>query len=154
MITQSIYNWIGAGLTTALSGFGLGYELWSAFEGWAAIRWPSVMGVVTAARMEVRWIRRGGNVYEPCVSYSYEISGKSYSGERVRFGNTAYSFRSRAEASLAKYPIGGPVQVHYDPSRPDESVLELGVTPGTAFSVLFLIGMLVAGVYGLLKGWR
>jgi uncharacterized protein DUF3592 len=107
-------------------------------------------GVVTAVRMEVK-PSRWGHYYEPCISYSYTIGDVSYAGERWRFGETDYNFRSSAETRLARYQVGAPVQVHYHPSNPKRSVLEVGVTLGTYLRTLFFAGAFAVGL-GLLLG--
>src|SRR5438094_846893 len=69
---------------------GLGYSIWSAIEGWAALRWPVVEGEITSSKVkQIPGVRRfgyGGPSYEPSVAYSYRVLGTTYSGTRLRFG--------------------------------------------------------------------
>ncbi len=59
------------------------------------------------------------------VAYDYTVDGTPFSGNTVRFGNHAGAL-AKAEADVAKYPAGAPVEVYYDPAKPQTSTLESG----------------------------
>jgi hypothetical protein len=62
--------------------------------------------------------------FKPSITYAYEVNGRRYGGGRVTvaipFGSNV-SWLSRR--TLAKYPVGTDVDVHYNPKNPRESVL-------------------------------
>jgi hypothetical protein len=90
----------------------------------ASLRWPVVAGVVKSS--EVAAFRsKGGKQYMAKVTYDYTVDSTPFSGDTVRFGNYAGAL-AKAEADVAKYPTGAPVEVFYDPAQPQTSTLEAG----------------------------
>jgi hypothetical protein len=89
----------------------------------AAERWLTAPGTVIEAG-----VSRGGSsrsaYYSPVVRYSYEVNGKTRQGTRLRFGMVTTQGRGGAEKILAPYPVGGAIDVRYNPDNPDDSVLE------------------------------
>jgi hypothetical protein len=150
LIPHTTKEWLVEGFAIVGGGLGVSYSVWSVFEAWAAKRWPVTIGVVTATNMRVS-PSRFGNYYDPFISYSYTVAGINYSGKRRRFGDTDYSFKVSAEARLARYDVGSPVEVHYHPVDPNRSVLELGLNLSTYFG-LVVFGALFAAGLGLLLG--
>src|SRR5262249_58179496 len=62
--------------------------------------------------------------FKPSITYVYEINGRKYRGGRVTVAiplSSNISWLSRR--TLAKYPVGTLVDVHYNPKNPRESVL-------------------------------
>jgi hypothetical protein len=92
--------------------------------GAASTSWPSVPGVVKSSSVEA-YRAQGGRQYIAKVTYDYTVDGTAYSGDRLRFGNRAGAL-AKAEADAAKYPAGAPVEVLYDPVKPQTSTLEAG----------------------------
>ena len=90
-----------------------------------AKRWPTAPGVVVSTGI----IDRSGKTFsfDPYVTYSYAVDGRSYVGDVLRTDGYDYSSRSGANAKLDEYPVGSAVDVRYDPHDPSRSVLEPGV---------------------------
>ena len=85
----------------------------------ASATWPQVPGVVTAAER----VKRGWRT-QPSVTYSYEVSGKAYSGNKITFADMVPS--GETEPTLARYPVQQAVTVHFNPNDPGVAVLEPG----------------------------
>jgi hypothetical protein len=102
----------------------------------AAARWPSVPGTVLSSRAESRRVLTHDNagsgggrgttvtVWSPLVEYSYKIGERSYHGSRIAFGPEVSGGKDQADATVARYPQGATVTVHYDPSNPSHATLE------------------------------
>ena len=90
----------------------------------ASTRWPTVAGVVKSSSVEA-YRAQGGKQYMAKVAYDYAVDGTAYSGDRLRFGNRAGALAT-AEADAAKYSAGAPVEVRYEPGKPQTSTLEAG----------------------------
>ena len=95
--------------------------------------------------------------YSPNVQYKYAVAGKTYSGNRYRFGDL-YAVEGKSHQIVAEHPVGKPVLVYYNPDDPADALLQPGVDGGDLFLamfllplnlVLFVIGSLLAG-----KVWR
>jgi len=135
---------------------GGGFAFWCAREdkkhkaqALASRSWLSVPGAVVAT--EVRMKRSGMGrhqrvQYTPLVAYHYTVDGRAYQGTRIHFGMLVFGFEGPANRALAPYPVGAPVQVHYDPANPADSVLEAGVVTGNMrFGVYASIGVAIFG---------
>jgi hypothetical protein len=76
----------------------------------------------TVVESEVVWgSEGGGRKWLPRFAYEYEVGGRAHRGRRTDF------FRRRTGSSarelVARHPVGSPVQVFYDPKRPDRSIM-------------------------------
>ena len=63
-------------------------------------------------------------MWSPLVEYSYRVGTRDYHGARIAFGPAVSGPRALADATVARYPTGTSVTVHYDPSNPSQSTLE------------------------------
>ncbi|NLE44237.1 MAG: DUF3592 domain-containing protein [Chloroflexi bacterium] len=91
--------------------------------------WPLTTGQITSAQ-----VKRSASTdddghtsyaYYPAVEYVYQVGNQVFTGKRIAFGGiTAQSSPSRAETTLESYPLGGQVNVYYDPEKPSDAVLE------------------------------
>ena len=97
-------------------------------QAFAATRWPTVPGRVLKAGTVEEWLpRTGATVYRPAIAYEYEVAGRRYTGDRLRFGDVDSVHRLDAEALVSRYPVGATVTVAYQPDRPEVATLETRV---------------------------
>lgn len=115
--------------------------------GKASLAWPSVAGVVKSNAIQ-SFKTKGGKQFMAKIAYSYDVDGTAYAGDRLRFGHYAGALAA-AEADAAKYAVGAPVEVRYDPKQPQTSVLEAGVTGS---SVLGLVLAITGGLFLVIVG--
>lgn len=84
--------------------------------------------------------------YTVNVDYEYEVGGLLYKNKKLSFGShPSYNKQARAQEHLAQYPLGATVNVYYDPTNPQEAVLER-VARSSKLGMIFGIVMLVVGV--------
>ncbi len=91
-------------------------------------------------------------LYNLEAEYEYEVDGKKYLGQRIFFAdNTQEIERSEVDRIFERYLSKGEVTVHYNPNKPEESVL----APGTSWRTKATIILLVVVAIGLLSfgGW-
>ena len=92
--------------------------------------------------------------YKPHVRYRYQVSGRTYEGQRIELTlgwDMHSSGKRRVEHRLASYPVGGTVTVYYNPKKPAESLLIKGVTTERAsglwfFSIITALFLLGTGI--------
>lgn len=112
--------------------------------------WPYVEGKVALSKVEESWSSSSGGrsrMYTPKVIYEYVVDGQSYFGEQISIsGSVSTSMSRHAEKVVADYPFGASVRVYYDPERPSESALQVGVKP---FLYFFLLVGLLFIAFGL-----
>ena len=68
----------------------------------------------------------------PNVKYRYTVAGKTYSGNRYRFGEI-YSSDGIGYQIVAEHPAGKRVTVYYNPDDPADALLRPGLE-GATFS--------------------
>ena len=141
----------------ALAGF-----LWFAASfvgGLRARRWPTVTGQMLAGDIEESGLVTGSYAwdkkptYVPRVRYEYTVNGKSYRGDRIRFGGGGIMSRDDALDAVNDWPpVGAPVEVAYDPRDPSNCTLERG--PDAANGI-WALSFAIAGLilFGGYAGW-
>jgi uncharacterized protein (TIGR03435 family) len=92
--------------------------------------WPVTDGVIQSAEMKSHSGSKGGTTYSAEVTYTYQVAGTGYTGDKVSIGQMSSS-SEYARGILNRYPIGKKVSVHYQPGDPSEAVLETGIHGGT-----------------------
>lgn len=119
-----------------------------------ARRWPQCTGkVVESAIEEATGDSQIGESFVPRIRFTYYAAGKPRDSRHFAFHVWAGS-RIRAEATVARYPVGSFVTVYYDPNRPEQAVLEPG-TAGLSVAIAVFAGLVflgsVAGWLGVTK---
>jgi hypothetical protein len=115
----------------------------------ASKTWLWTTGEITSAEMEkhVGHGRSRSVSYHAAIVYDYSVQGTKYSGHRVAFGEYGTGNPNHARQILNCYPLGKQVDVYYNPSKPEDSVLERRL--GCAVYIGLLVGAAVF-VLGLL----
>jgi len=95
-----------------------------------AAKWPTVAGVIVSAELDsyVKYDDDGDatTMYTPLITYEYEVEGEVYTNNRVRVqAFVATNMQSVSSKKLDEYPVGGAVDVHYDPFYPEDALLEI-----------------------------
>jgi hypothetical protein len=122
-------------------------------EAVAMKRWPVAKGRVLSSTVEqYRAIAGAGNfgstrarmtLYRPVVVYEYEAAGQRFRGDRIAqspgINNGVPIF---AEKTVQRYPCGSAVDVHFNPKRPSESVLEPRVPAGWILVLVIAVALL------------
>jgi hypothetical protein len=131
----------------------------------ASLQWPATPGTVILSE-----IRQSSNTdddghttysYYPHVEYSYTVAGQTYTCKQIAFGGVVgHGTPQNAQATLAKYPLHAPVQVYYDPGKPEDAVLERVASAGakgskTVGMILLVLSALIACplIIGLIRNF-
>jgi hypothetical protein len=93
-----------------------------------SLRWPKV-----PVRVNFSGVNTGsstlGTWWAPDVEYGYQVSGRAYHSETIRYMMPVFYEKEEAQTVLAAYPPEGQTTAAYDPQNPARSVLEPGVPP-------------------------
>jgi len=111
--------------------------------------WPATQGQIIASRISESTSTDSDSdrstSYSPAVEYTYNVAGQEYKGNKITFGFTqGYGRYAKAQAALARYPLGAQVTVYYDPANPADAVLERKAGGSTVSLVLGIIFILVS----------
>ena len=105
----------------------------NSWNGLVSPGWEQAQGTVHQAGLE-----QSGLKYGPRVVYRYDVDGHAYENDRISFpeirssGSTEIQLRQLT----AKYSVGGPCTVYYNPASPATSCLEPGIN-----YVLLVVGV-------------
>ncbi|WP_223669076.1 DUF3592 domain-containing protein [Kangiella shandongensis] len=82
--------------------------------------WKRTSGVIKGVKVKEEVSRLGYDsvstrTYTPCIEYSYEINGQTYTGNQLALVLYNQCTYKDAENFLANYQVGKPVIIHYDP---------------------------------------
>ncbi len=87
--------------------------------------WSSVAGEILSAEVIETVGTDDDDDYEARVRYAYHAAGRSFTGDRLRVGaRLKSSNEAMIRAAVSPYRAGARIRVHYDPARPERSVLE------------------------------
>ena len=106
--------------------------------------WPTVPGtvlsseVITSQRYDSDAPGHQRTTYTPSVNYQYSVMGQVYTSKRISFGEKNAG-RKKCNEIVARYPAGSPVNVRYNPEKPDEAVLESSARGSTGNIILGIV---------------
>lgn len=134
------------GIFFVLAGFYVGFRALKAWRLYRACEnWIPIAGRVTKSEVEHTHGMEGeSDSYTPLITYTYQLMGENYEGNRISFGSDGSSSgkRKKAERVVARHPLGSQPTIYYAPDDPSKSVLERKWDPNDVifFLVLELVG--------------
>jgi hypothetical protein len=151
-----------AEMPVALVGFGLVALLFffgARRTAKQAAKWPAVRGKIVKSEVEEYQERDEDSdgrttwrtAYRPAVEYAYAVGGRDYRGNQISYGMTISAGKGFAEKVAAKFPLGGEIDVHYDPKEPSHSALQTKGGAGATW-IIFGIAMVVFALAAALLG--
>jgi len=104
-------------------------------------RWPTASAVVTVSRVRDGCLK-AVKAYAPQVEYRYTVAGSEHIGSRLRFSYLSdWGSESAANRTISALPVGRQIDVHYNPEKPWESVVEGGLSQDEEETYYFLAGL-------------
>jgi hypothetical protein len=92
-----------------------------------SMNWPTITASIASSTVEkIDTHQKVRFAYKPLIIYTYTINDKSYSGNTRTFGEAALGNPSLAQLVVSEYPLGESIKIHYNPTNPEESVIEAG----------------------------
>ncbi len=88
------------------------------------------------------------------MKYSYEVNGNAYTSERISTDNLSSNAREDAQDVIDAYSPDLPVTVHYSPSNPADSVLQIGSIAKNLVKAGIGCGALLVGVFFRRGFWK
>lgn len=98
---------------------------------------PTTEGRITKSHLKEMRGAKNSRTHILELEYSYRVAGQAFTGTRIHYA--AIATNSNLWKRLqAEYPVGGTVEVYYDPDDPSESLLKPGLIGVHLFAVWFL----------------
>lgn len=108
--------------------------------------WASTTGTIVAAHVDSQ-MHHGKEFFKPIVTYTFEVHGTGYVGERVYYGQFAHSEGPLpAQEVVGDYVPNMDVTVYYDPAKPSRALLRPGVHGRLRRWIIVSIVMLIVGL--------
>jgi len=107
--------------------------------------WPTAEAEVTGS--SIAYLVGGKSHYEPTVSYTYRVGGRSYTNDQIWFGPSHFFFRSSALDVITPYPVGARLRVSYSPEDPYLSVIRPGVRWESAAKIVLAVGIIILAAW-------
>jgi hypothetical protein len=126
-----MFNLLLGAFLTVFGALLIWLVVWGAITGHRSKNWPTATGTIISAT-----VKSAGSLiyYRPIIRYSYTVQNVHYENEILTvYGRLTFGYK-RAEEIVQKYLTKSSVIVHYDPRRPQLSVLE----PGISISIILL----------------
>lgn len=136
-------------LLLLLGGFGFYHILFNMIlKSMKSQNWLTETGTIIQSNLKEK-AGKNQTLFTPEVLYEYRVGSRTLKSTRVSFAPTVWqSSPSYANKVLGTYPVGSRVLVRYDPSAPEDSVLETNLK-SSAF-IMLLAPLFFAGMGGLL----
>lgn len=122
-------------------------------EAQQSLQWPTTPGRIVRSGVDVSVHRdrsqdrdrrnRETRSYSAAIAYEFEVNGQKVKGSRIAVISDQFGSKAWAETTSNKFPTGTEVCVSYNPTQPEQCVLEPGRWGGAGY---FLV---LAGVLGL-----
>ncbi len=135
-------------------------------ESLEAMSWPTTPGQVTRSFLKAETIEvstrssngiRGSaleDTYTALVDYTFEVNGQAFKGDRISaIRSGTQSDRASVEEKLKQYPVGKSVTVSYNPSDPEQCLLEPGTWGGFARMLGLSLFLIVIACLILFVAW-
>ncbi len=134
--------------STFFGALGLAMTAYGGWRWWLVSKmrtWTKTSGRIERIEEEKRMRTQHGVTapyFVPKIEVAYEVSGISFRSKRFSIHNFTVGFPGEARELLAGRGVGDPVEVHYDPSQPSRSIVQVPSHDGAlvaAFLGLILI---------------
>jgi hypothetical protein len=142
LVLSSLFLAVGAGFVMLF--FGL-----SAIKSWQALSWEQARCTIVSGRVG----RYGGDTYRLQMIYTYTHGGIVYTGTQANFDEGGSSDWASKERVVDRLRPGTSSPCWVNPRRPDEAVLDRGITGDTWFGLIPGIFVLF-GALGLYYSFR
>ena len=100
------------------------YKYYKFFKkGFSSYSWPTTEGTINTS-----YVARVDRSYKPIIKYSYSVMGTQYYYNQIYIGSTGISgMKWGANRTVGRHPVGKKAIVYYDPTNPDQAILEPGI---------------------------
>lgn len=96
--------------------------------------WPTALAVIQSSHVDVN-SSGDSDSYSPKISYTYQVAGISYTSAAIAPGQ--FYNAGKAYRIVDRYPAGSQQLAHYNPAKPSQSYLNVGIRGGSYCLLLF-----------------
>jgi hypothetical protein len=108
--------------------------------------WPAAPGRVLEVWYQEIHDDDIGDSFVPKIRYAYTVRGRTLVGARLWYRVAPLRDHRESMHALRDINKGDAVEVHYDPARPERSVLFPGTDPGNLLDLLSMVARMVVNL--------
>ncbi|MFK8050521.1 MAG: DUF3592 domain-containing protein [Halioglobus sp.] len=104
--------------------------------------WPKTYGEITKSSLKKGTRISNGStfdVFSSDVAYRYVVDGNEYFSNRIKWLDHRSNNEAFHKQVIEKYSLGKMVNVFYDPKKPENGLLEPGLSTGNFIALLFFL---------------
>lgn len=110
----------------------------------APSRWPATTGIV----LESHYFPHGSKYWGPSIYYEYEVDNQTFISDNIttwqspskyECDTTLWPWQSRQ--LVEEHPVGSPIEVRYNPNRPDTAVIAWNLDHPRALTAYTMIAV-------------
>ena len=125
-------------------------------DGPRSTSWPMVEGSVIDHQIVPVDREGAGARLGLKLVYQYQVEQQSFTGSNIDVAGTMVVFHGELAQELqargeSEFPKGNPIEIYYDPKKPSDAVLVTGIVPTTYWQLLFLIFIVAAYIFFIMK---
>ena len=143
MGVAGIFILFWSAVTLSFDGM-MAHGMWQQTRAWG---FSETTGRILSSKVHTN-VDSDGDTYKPLIRYQYEVAGRAYESEQIRFHLVA-SGDSYAADMVALHPVGSTTPVFFHPDDPSAAVLIRGIEGSDLFMAMFLTPFNVI----MLAGW-
>jgi hypothetical protein len=119
------------------------------YSGFSTHNWLATQATILSSRVVTQTSpSTTTNFHHAEVNYQYSVNGKVFTSNRISFGRPESDNPQSANQVSQRYAPGAVVSAYFDPNRPEEAVLENGISSGAFVPVL--LGLLLILPFAIL----
>jgi len=123
-----------------LFGLGfLGFAVYLVYRGTITRRFQKTEGKVISSELKRNYDDDGVS-YEPLVHYEYSVEGKAY--QNSVYSTAPIDRLKKVQRILSYYEPGKIITVFYNPGKPEDSVLQVGISTGNMIGIIVISSLL------------
>lgn len=117
-----------------------------------SVGWQSTPGRITDSKLVTSSGSKGGKLYKPQITFEYRVDGATHTSSNVFFGQ-GIAGGGYAHRYVNEYKKDNEVTVSYNPHRPEQAVLEPGITKRAFAPIVFGLVFFILGGSVMLLSW-
>ncbi len=120
------------------------WQLLKLYRASQSLSWPATLALIKSVSIEERDQGDGEIAYNAHVEFSYRVSGKSYTSNRLTYAESTQLSHEKASKLISGLRPGLETNAFYNPSQPAIAVLQKGINRSSLVKTAIVAALTVA----------